>query len=88
MLTTVIAQRAKIGLALAVLGAALFFLTFFGSGAGVWLMRMLALIMVAGGTQWLPKAERWLHQHAKERVLIATVLGVALVWMLVQYQYA
>ncbi|HEY1011269.1 MAG TPA: hypothetical protein VGE07_01110 [Herpetosiphonaceae bacterium] len=79
------AHRPKAGLLFAFLGLLALACSFLLAGPPAWLVRMAALTLAAAGAQWLPRSERWLQAHQRERLAIATALGLALVWMLAQY---
>jgi hypothetical protein len=85
MLNTWNQLRPRVGLGFVVLGVAALALSFWLAAPWAWLARMAAIMATAGGAQWLPPLDRWLTTHVHERLLIATALGLALVWMLVQY---
>ena len=79
------AHRPKVAWFFLALGVIAFACSFFLPTAWAWIARMAALTLTVGGGQWLPTPERWLRTHERERLAIATALGLALVWMLVQY---
>lgn len=78
----------RLGVLVLILGAAILLGSLFVAGTGAWIARMLATLVIAGGVQWLPRLEQWLATHVYQRLLLATSLGLMLVWMLLQYRNA
>ncbi len=75
----------RIGVGLIIAGLLCLSGSFMLGGAPAWIARMIAVMGLAAGLQWLPRLEQWLSSRVYERLLIATSIGLALVWMLLEY---
>lgn len=50
-----------------------------------WIGRMAAVLLLVSGIQFQPKLADWLEIHSAQRVILGTLTGISLVWMLIQY---
>jgi hypothetical protein len=88
MLESLKQWQPRIGGGLIILGMLFLSGSFMIGGSSAWIARMIAVVVLASGLQWLPRLEQWLSSRVYERLLIATSIGLALVWMLVMYSNA
>ncbi len=77
--------QSRIGVGLIIFSTLFFSASFMLGGSAAWLARMIAVVGLASGLQWLPRLEQWLSSRVYERLLIATSIGLTLVWMMVMY---
>ena len=67
-----LSQKRIIGVALIILGFLALLVSFFVGHAAAWIARMIALMAVTGGVQWVPFIERWLEMGPYRRSLVGS----------------